>query len=77
MWSIHLFFITYDNYDYRLWKSFGTDEKMHKFCTRKCKKYHYVYCDYKDISMIYINSDHGTVEGKKPLNDNLQLGFGQ
>ena len=28
-----------------------------KFCTRKCKKQHYVYCDNNDISMVYINSN--------------------
>ena len=44
-----------------------------KFCTRKCRKQYHVYCDYNDISMIYIN--YGTVQGKKPLNDNLQQSF--
>ena len=28
-----------------------------KFCTRKCQKQHCVYCDYNDISIIYINSN--------------------
>ena len=32
-----------------------------------------MYCDCNDISWVYINF---TV-GKKPLNDNLQQGFGQ
>ena len=50
-------------------------ENLLKFCTRKCKKQHYVYCvsnDYQWFTLIPI-----IVQGKKPLNDNLQGGFGQ
>ena len=39
-----------------------------KFCTRKCKKQHYVNCNYNGKSMIYINSNMA-------LNNNLQQGW--
>ena len=48
--SICLFNITHMDYDYRLQKLFKVLRE------KKCKKQDYVYCDYNDISMIYINS---------------------
>ena len=47
IWSICLLFITYD-YDYKDYS---------KFCTRKCKKQHYVYWDFNETSIIYIKSN--------------------
>ena len=40
--SLYIITIAYQNYS--------------NFCTRKCIKQHYVYCNYNDTSMIYINS---------------------
>ena len=40
-----------------IWKLWPITHKVYsKFCTRKCKRQHYLYCDYNDISIIYINS---------------------
>ena len=48
IWSICLSLITYDNYVEQI------IQKNSKFCTRKRKRQHCVYCDYNDITMIYI-----------------------
>ena len=55
-----LFFITYDNYNFL--------QNYSKFCTTKCKRQRYVYCDYNNTSMTYIIS-------KKPLNNNSLQDF--
>ena len=42
------------HYMWQLWLK--AHKNYSKFCTAKCKKQHYVYCNYNDISIIYITS---------------------
>ena len=49
---VNLFIFTY------LWQLWPIAYKNYsKLCKIKCKRQNYVYCDYNDISMIYINSN--------------------
>ena len=66
--SITLLFITHNNW-------LIACKNYSKFCTRRCKKQRYVYCDYNGVLMTCISSNMALL--KKPLNDNLQQGFAQ
>ena len=51
--SFYIITIAYQNYS--------------NFCTRKCIKQHYVYCNYNDTSMIYINSKITLLSVRNPV----------
>ena len=53
----------------------GSLKKILKGLHEKMQKQHYVYCDYNNTSIIYINSNKALLSVKKPLNDNLQQGL--